>query len=138
MLLRTPDAYATRIEWTGSIRFHLRGGLSVEAERVVLVTSGDFLEGEVPDYGLWLESSAGELRKLGLPDGMLPEDDDARVILALEAPDDLVEELNALGAFDDLDALMEDDRFLDAAFDVERLHARHCEPVMGGDSGVAA
>ena len=138
MLARVDD-FATRIEWIGTIRFHLTSGQEVVAERVVLATNGNFLEGEVPDYGLWVESSVGELRKLGLPAGILPDVPDARrVVLALEAPDDVVAELQAIGAVEDLDALMGDDRFLDAAFGVERFVASYCDFVADGDLGVAA
>ena len=138
MLARVDD-FATRIEWIGTIRFHLTSGQEVVAERVVLATNGNFLEGEVPDYGLWVESTVGELRKLGLPAGILPDAPDARrVVLALEAPDDVVAELQAIGAVEDLDALMGDDRFLDAAFGVERFVASHCDLVTDDATGGVA
>lgn len=138
-MLAKVDDFATRIEWIGSIRFHLTSGQEVVAERVVLATNGNFLEGEVPDYALWIESTVGELRKLGLPLGILPDAPDSRrVVLAFEAPEDVVAELQAIGAVEDLDALMGDDRFLDAAFGVERFVASYCDLVGDGDLGVAA
>ena len=140
VLDKDPGVYPSRIEWFGHIRFHLESGEEVVATRVVLATNGDFLEGELPDYGLWVETTIREVRKLGLPPGLLPKvRGDQRVLLALEAPADVLRELNALGATKDFDTLMDDAQFLDLAFGVERLHASYCDVLSGdGNLGVAA